>query len=112
MDVLNSLGILAGSSWESGVNLYLTIASVLEDISVGGILFLIMGHPVITIILVIFFSALSVVFKKNIQIYESGIPPFQPADYNRKATLLLKRGLMKACLKWSFSCLNKKMMIG
>ncbi len=28
MDALNSLGILAGSSWGSGVNLYLTIAAL------------------------------------------------------------------------------------
>jgi len=28
MDILNSLGVLAGSSWASGINLYLTIASL------------------------------------------------------------------------------------
>jgi len=42
-----------------------SIASVLEDVSVGGILFLIMGHPIIAISLVIIFVLLSLWFLKK-----------------------------------------------
>ena len=42
-----------------------SIASVVEDISVGGMLFLIMGHPVIATILVLVFILLSLWFLKK-----------------------------------------------
>jgi len=59
MDALNSLGILAGSSWSSGVNLYLTIAALgiahhLHMITLPGNLEKLDQYPVIGLAIVLY----------------------------------------------------------
>ncbi len=55
-----------------------SIASVVEDISVGGMLFLIMGHPVIATILVLVFILLSLWFLKKMFRFMKAI--FRPSN--------------------------------
>ena len=55
-----------------------SIASVLEDVSVGGMLFLIMGHPVIATILVLVFILLSLWFLKKMFRFMKAI--FRPSN--------------------------------
>jgi len=59
MDALNSLGILAGSSWGSGVNLYLTIAALgiahrMSLITLPGNLSILDQYPVIGLAIILY----------------------------------------------------------
>jgi hypothetical protein len=59
MDALNSLGILAGSSWGSGINLYLTIAALgiahrLSLITLPGNLAMLDQYPVIGLAIILY----------------------------------------------------------
>ena len=59
MDALNSLGILAGSSWGSGVNLYLTIAALgiahrMSLITLPGNLAILDQYPVIGLAIILY----------------------------------------------------------
>jgi len=59
MDALNSLGILAGSSWGSGINLYLTVAALgiahrLNFITLPGNLEMLNQYPVIILAIILY----------------------------------------------------------